>query len=119
MYFTDRDITPTIKDVRFPSIHYMYHYSLVVRPVIKYIQLIFHRSHDFKKLILNLFLVHTDSIFTVQSMQSSSESKYTESITYECPLLFSSFCKKEILHQRNKIYYNLQNIFINRKNHKF
>lgn len=41
--------------------------------------------------ITSLFCVHTDSIFTVQSMQSSSESKYTESITYECPLLFSSF----------------------------
>lgn len=61
------------------------------------------------------FAVHSDSKMIIESSHENYESKYRELIVYECPAIFSSFCEREVLYQREKIKTNLQTIFKNRE----
>lgn len=62
---------------------------------------------------LNYFIVNTNSSFIVETTENPFNTKYTEYITYECPMIFSSFCKKEVYHQRTIIRENLKRTFKN------
>lgn len=51
-------------------------------------------------------VVNSVSEFTFE--QNKDSTLCTEDVTYECPMIFSKFCEKEVWYQRHIIMENLQ-----------
>ena len=54
--------------------------------------------------------MNSDSEFIFEPQ--GEDTKCIEKIQYECPLIFSSFCRKEAMYQRQEIMKNLQSHFL-------
>jgi len=61
--------------------------------------------------LLGISCLNSDSEFIFTPV--GKDTKCIEKIDYECPLLFSSFCRKEVMFQRQQIIKNLQSHFSN------
>lgn len=59
--------------------------------------------------LTNFDCVNSVSQFKFQAL--GNDTKCLEIVEYECPLLFSSFCYKEVMYQREAIMKNLQTHF--------
>ncbi|XP_060520276.1 uncharacterized protein LOC132698302 [Cylas formicarius] len=62
-------------------------------------------------LFLGLYCLNSESEFTFATNNRTKGSVCEESVTYECPVILSSFCKREVQYQRNAIMNNLRKKF--------
>lgn len=54
------------------------------------------------------FLLSVNSISEFKFQGIGNDTKCLEIVEYECPILFSSLCYKEVMYQRQEIMKNLQ-----------
>ncbi|XP_019864799.1 uncharacterized protein LOC109594077 [Aethina tumida] len=59
-----------------------------------------------------LFCLDSESNFKFSKNYSTPGTLCEEEITYECPVILSSFCKREVEYQRNAIMKNLKRKFL-------